>query len=166
MTAPAREWTVLITVAQAESQPAISDDQARRILDWLGPDDAWIQYPPASGRGHGFETRWWQDGGDAASVAADKWFARWRSLPAVLRWLLVGSPSNETFGPGMRGAPAHALLTGYVARELGEGAVARRHLERAAAAYRAVAEERRARATGDETGFDAWVERLEADATG
>jgi hypothetical protein len=71
MTAQATEWTVLITVAQAQSQAAISDDQSRRILDLLGPDDAWIQYPPASGRGHGFETRWWQDGTDAASVAVE-----------------------------------------------------------------------------------------------
>jgi hypothetical protein len=65
----------------------------------------------------------------------------------------------------MRGAPGHALLTGYVARELGESAVARRHLERAAAAYRALADERRARGAVEAApDLDAWVARLEADA--
>jgi hypothetical protein len=107
----------------------------------------------------------WDDDLRAAGAAAEKWFARWRPLPAVLRWLLVGSPSDETFGPGMRGASGHALLTGYVARELGESAVARRHLEQAAAAYRALVEERRARGAGDvPSDLDAWVARLEADA--
>src|SRR4029453_8374495 len=99
----------------------------------------------------------------AAGAAAEKWFARWRPLPAVLRWLLVGSPSDGTFRPGMRGASGPALLTGYVARELGESAVARRHLEQAAAAYRALVEERRARGAGDvPSDLDAWVARLEA----
>ena len=106
----------------------------------------------------------WDDDLRAAGAAAEKWFSRWRPLPAVLRWLLVGSPSVETFGPGMRGAPGHALLTGYVARELGESAVARRHLERAAAAYRALADERRARGAVEAPDLDEWVARLEADA--
>ena len=107
----------------------------------------------------------WDDDLRAAGAAAEKWFSRWRPLPAVLRWLLVGSPSVETFGPGTRGAPGHALLTGYVARELGESAVARRHLERAAAAYRALADERRARGAVEAApDLDAWVARLEADA--
>lgn len=65
------DWAVLITVAQVESQPAITDDQSRHILDSLGGDDSWIQYPPASGRGHGFETRWWQVGDDAGIVAIE-----------------------------------------------------------------------------------------------
>ena len=66
-----RDWTVLVTVAQAESQPAITDHQSREILNALGDDDSWIQYPPASGRGHGFETRWWQAGEDAGIVAVE-----------------------------------------------------------------------------------------------
>lgn len=65
------EWTVLITVAQSEFQPAITDEQSRAILDALGGDDSWVQYPPASGRGHGFETRWWQSGEDAGSVGVE-----------------------------------------------------------------------------------------------
>ena len=107
----------------------------------------------------------WDDDLRAAGTAAEKWFLRWRPLPAVLRWLLVGSPSDETFGPGLRGTPGHALLTGYVARELGESAVARRHLERAAASYRTVADERRARGAAEAAAdLDAWVARLESDA--
>ena len=68
MNAPAADWTVLITVAQSEAQPAITETQSRAILEALGPNDAWIQYPPASGRGHGFETRWWQRGSSAPSL--------------------------------------------------------------------------------------------------
>jgi hypothetical protein len=63
------EWTVLITVAQVDSQPPITGEQSDRILAALGWENGWVQYPPASGRGHGFETRWWQPGDDAAAVA-------------------------------------------------------------------------------------------------
>jgi len=66
-----RDWTVLVTVAQTETHSAITDGQARQILDTLGGGDSWIQYPPASGRGHGFETRWWQAGEDAGMVAIE-----------------------------------------------------------------------------------------------
>ena len=48
------------------------------------------------------------------------------SLSAVLRWLLVGSPSDAVHTLGPRGSATHALLTGYVAMELDETAVARR----------------------------------------
>jgi len=71
MTAEKREWTVLVTVAQSDSQPAITDEQSNRILNALGGYDSWIQYPPASGRGHGFETRWWQLSEDAGSAAVE-----------------------------------------------------------------------------------------------
>jgi hypothetical protein len=67
----ASEWSVLITVTQAASQAPITAEQRQGILDRLPGGDKWIQYPPASGRGHGFETRWWEDGADAGSVAAD-----------------------------------------------------------------------------------------------
>jgi hypothetical protein len=70
MTNEMREWSVLITAEQSASQPAISDERMRRLLELLGAEDAWVQYPPASGRGHGFETRWWQRGEDSLGVAA------------------------------------------------------------------------------------------------
>ncbi len=66
-----KEWSVLITVDQAESQPPIDAQQQERLLAAVGGPDSWLQYPPASGRGHGFETRWWQEGEDAASVARE-----------------------------------------------------------------------------------------------
>jgi len=65
------EWTVLITAEQSDSQDSITTDQSRQILESLGGDDSWLQYPPASGRGHGFEVRWWQRGDDAGSVAIE-----------------------------------------------------------------------------------------------
>lgn len=71
MSEPEPEWTVLVTAAQSGSQAPITAEQMRAVLDSVGPADAWIQYPPASGRGHGFETRWWQHGQDAARVAAE-----------------------------------------------------------------------------------------------
>ena len=77
----------------------------------------------------------WYDELQAAGVTAERWFARWRPLSAVLRWLLVGKSSDMVFGPGAHGAPEHTLLTGYVARELGEESVARKRLARAAAHF-------------------------------
>ncbi len=40
-----RDWTVLVTVAQAESQPAITTDQSRQMLDALGSGDSWRGWP-------------------------------------------------------------------------------------------------------------------------
>ncbi len=101
----------------------------------------------------------------AAGAKAEAWFGRWRELAAILRWLLVGSPSDVVHAQGPRGSATHALLTGYVAKELGETTVARRHLALAAASYREqLADRRGARATRSDPGWDAWVERLEADA--
>ena len=100
-----------------------------------------------------------------AGEKAEAWFARWRPLTAVLRWLLVGSPSDVIHTLGPRGSATHALLTGYVAMQLEETTVARRHLGLAAASYREQSDDRRAReARGDDRGWDAWVARLEADA--
>jgi hypothetical protein len=65
------EWSVLITVAQPSDQDPITDRQRDAILEALPGDDKWIQYPPASGRGHGFETRWWEAGDDAGTVGAE-----------------------------------------------------------------------------------------------
>lgn len=74
------EWSVLITVAQVEHQPAIDEERSRILLARLGEGESWVQYPPASGRGHGFETRWWQYGEDAAIAAIE---ATERYLAAV-----------------------------------------------------------------------------------
>ena len=93
-----RDWTVLVTVAQAESQPAITDDQSRQILDSLGNGDSWIQYPPASGRGHGFETRWWQAGEDAGIVAVEateRFLAAAREVGLGVETVLVHVASAE-----------------------------------------------------------------------
>lgn len=103
----------------------------------------------------------------AAGDAAVAWFEHWRPLATILRWLLVGSPSDELYGPGTRGSASRALLTGYVARQLGEDAVARRHLGLAATSLRAALDERRARDASEiPPDWGAWVERIEADAAG
>jgi len=100
-----------------------------------------------------------------AGEKAEAWFARWRSLTDVLRWLLVGSPSDVVHTQGPRGSATHALLTGYVAMHLDETAVARRHLGLAAASYREQFDEQRSRTMrDDDPGWDEWVTRLEADA--
>jgi hypothetical protein len=68
------EWSVLVTVAQRAGSPPISFEQRQALLTALPGGDKWIQYPPASGRGHGFETRfWWEadDDADAATAGAD-----------------------------------------------------------------------------------------------
>lgn len=65
------EWSCLVTVAQDKRQPGIDTARARALLERLGLADSWVQYPPASGRGHGFETRWWQEGEDAMAVGID-----------------------------------------------------------------------------------------------
>ena len=94
-----------------------------------------------------------------SGAAATAWFERWRPLSAVLRWLLVGKQSQEMYGPGAQGSPTHTLLTGYVARQLGEEKVARKRLASAAAHYRETLA-----AGGEEAERAAWVEQLEADA--
>lgn len=68
------EWSVLVTVTQRAGSPPISSEQRQALLDALPGGDKWIQYPPASGRGHGFETRfWWEadEDADAATAGAD-----------------------------------------------------------------------------------------------
>jgi hypothetical protein len=86
------EWSVLITAAQSERQPAIDDERSRRLLALLGGGESWVQYPPASGRGHGFETRWWQDGEDAATVASaatERYLAAAREIGVDVRIVLI-----------------------------------------------------------------------------
>jgi hypothetical protein len=68
------EWSVLVTVAQRSGSTPISPDEREALLASLPGDDKWIQYPPASGRGHGFETRFWwesEESADAATAGAD-----------------------------------------------------------------------------------------------
>jgi len=101
----------------------------------------------------------------AAGRKAELWFARWRPLPVVLHWLLDDKHSEEAFGWGAPGSPLHAVLTGYVAREVGNDEVARDRLSRAADYFREALEDRRAERPGDVSeGQEAWVQRLEADA--
>jgi hypothetical protein len=64
------EWTVLVTAELPASQPPLTADDRQRVLDRLPGEDKWAQYPPASGRGHGFEVRWWMEGEDAGDVGA------------------------------------------------------------------------------------------------
>jgi hypothetical protein len=102
---------------------------------------------------------------DSAGRQSALWFARWRPLPVVLRWLREGTPSDEVFGFGASGSPHHQVLTGYVARAVGSLEVARAQLSLAAAYYRGQLEERGAEHARD-PGWAAWVEQLEVDAAG
>lgn len=93
------------------------------------------------------------------------WFARWRSLTAVLRRLLDGGPSDDAFGWGAAGSPRQTVLAGYVARETGDRRTARVQLRRAASRYRAHLDGlRHDRADGTAQAWDAWIERVEEDA--
>lgn len=93
------------------------------------------------------------------------WFARWRPLDVVLQSLREGTQSEEAFGWGAPGSPRHRLVTGYVAREVGDAELARGQLSLAAAYYRGELEEKEAQRARDRTPeWEAWVELLEADA--
>jgi hypothetical protein len=106
-------------------------------------------------------------GGELESAGRESalWFARWRQLPAVLRWLREGAQSEEAYGWGAPGSPHHRLLTGYVAREVGDAELARGQLSLAAAYYRGELDDRAAGGAQARTpGWEAWVEVVEADA--
>jgi len=79
----------------------------------------------------------------------------------VLRWLREGVQSEEAYGWGAPGSPHHHLLTGYVAREVGDVELARGQLSLAAAYYRGELDEHGHEQTRE---WEAWVEALEADA--
>jgi hypothetical protein len=64
-----QEWSVLTKAVGSPSSPAPSDEQTRGLLARLPGGDKWIQYPPASGRGHAFETRFWVTAADASAAA-------------------------------------------------------------------------------------------------
>lgn len=63
------EWSVLTKSVGPAGSAAPSDPQRQRLLASLPGDDKWLQYPPASGRGHAFETRFWIEAGDASEAA-------------------------------------------------------------------------------------------------
>lgn len=107
----------------------------------------------------------WHDDLVSASGKAERWFTRWRPLPVVQHWLFEGDQSEEAHRWGAPGSPLHALLTGYVARETGALDVAHAQLERAAELFRDELERHRTRDEREVTPeWEAWVERLEADA--
>ena len=103
----------------------------------------------------------WSQDLQAAGRESALWFARWRPLPVVLRWLREGVQSEEAYGWGAPGSPHHHLLTGYVAREVGDAELARGQLSLAAAYYRGELDEQGHEQTRE---WEAWVEALEADA--
>ena len=107
----------------------------------------------------------WSGDLESAGRESALWFARWRPLPAVLRLLRDGSQSDEAYGWGAAGSPHHHVLTGYVARAMGDLEVARAQLSLAAAYYRRQLDERRTEQAA-EPEWVAWVERLEVDAAG
>jgi hypothetical protein len=104
----------------------------------------------------------WSGNLEAAGRESAFWFARWRPLPVVLRRLRDGTQSDEAFGWGAVGSPQHNVLTGYVARAVGNAEVARAQLSLAAAYYRGELEERSTERTTDPE-WVAWLERLEGD---
>jgi hypothetical protein len=104
----------------------------------------------------------WSGNLEAAGRESAFWFARWRPLPVVLRRLRDGTQSDEAFGWGAVGSPQHNVLTGYVARAVGNAEVTRAQLSLAAAYYRGELEERSTERTTDPE-WVAWVERLEGD---
>ncbi len=103
----------------------------------------------------------WSDDLESAGRESALWFARWRPLAVVLRWLQDGSRSDDAFGWGSPGSPLHQTLTGGAAREVGDVELARGQLALAAAYYRGQLEER---TRSPEPGWEAWVEALETDA--
>lgn len=103
------------------------------------------------------------DGLEAAGRESALWFARWRPLDAVLALLQGDAQTEDAFGWGARGSPRHRVLTGYLAREVGDRELARGQLSLAAAYYRGELESHGA--DPDRTPeWEAWVELLEADA--
>jgi hypothetical protein len=64
------EQSVLIKATAPSTVPPLSDALRARLVDRLPGTDKWFQYPAASGRGHGFEIRFWVPAADPAEAAA------------------------------------------------------------------------------------------------
>jgi hypothetical protein len=64
-----RPFSVLTKSLGLASTPAPSETQTAGLLERLPGGDKWTQYPPASGRGHAFETRFWMNAADADDAA-------------------------------------------------------------------------------------------------
>lgn len=108
----------------------------------------------------------WHDDLVSAAGKAERWLGRWRPLSAVLHWLIEGERGEEAYGWGAPGSPLNSFLAGYVAREVGDLDVARDRLSVAAAGYRERLERDRGNRTNEVTPeWEAWVERLAADAS-
>lgn len=104
----------------------------------------------------------WHDDLVSAAEKAERWFARWRPLPVVLRWLLEGKQSEEAHGWGAPGSPLNTLLSGYIARETGDLDTACEQLARAAAYVRDQLDSPGAEVTPE---WEAWVRQVESDAS-
>lgn len=68
-TATRPEWSVLTKSVGPDGSAAPTDEQRQSLLASLPGDDKWLQYPPASGRGHAFETRFWLRAPDASRAS-------------------------------------------------------------------------------------------------
>ena len=81
----------------------------------------------------------------------------------MLRLLRDDVQADDVFGWGAPGSPRHRVLTGYLARAVGDRELARGQLALAAAYYRGELEGHDAD-RGMSPEWAAWVELLEADA--
>ena len=66
----------------------------------------------------------WHDDLVSAAEKAEGWFARWRPLPVVLRWVLEGKQSEDAYGWGAPASPFNVLCP---ATSRGKRAISRRH---------------------------------------
>jgi hypothetical protein len=64
------EFSVLTKCLGPEGTLPPGDEQLAVLRDALPGTDKLTQYPPASGRGHAFETRFWIEAADAADAAS------------------------------------------------------------------------------------------------
>jgi hypothetical protein len=63
------EWSVLTKSSGPRDSMAPTGEQTAALLARLPGEDKWTQYPPASGRGHAFEIRFWVIADDASEAA-------------------------------------------------------------------------------------------------
>ncbi len=100
-----------------------------------------------------------------AALRAESWFLRWEELDGVLGFLLSADVDDTTWGHGTLGSPTRNYLIGYLAREAGDGRVAREHLTQAARWFRGSLEEHRSSYSPEViSAHEAWIARIDADA--